>query len=261
MPDFNQRHVTYDAIVQSLRPDAAPADDDSAALPEIARSGGGYASATKSRVIVMDERNRMAVISSPGGSPGDPHLHDDFNEWWVVFGGEMRYTIGEYEPFKAHFGDIVVAPCGYRHDPRAWKGEMCMRMVIGKDGSNHDLKGLLAARTIPLEEHWQPPNRIFTPLQYMIDRHGTAEDWQETIILDPRNRVEMFNVMPGGPLATLSGDAEAWWVVLSGSVDFHFPDATISATRGDVVYSPAGEWSSAQTVGDESAIYIEVLAP
>lgn len=257
MSELNTRHVTYSEIVNSVSPDST--DPGAPVLPEIARSGGGYASVTKSRIMIMDSRNRMAVISSPGGSPGDPHLHDDFNEWWVVFGGEMRYTIGEYEPFKAHFGDIVVAPCGYRHDPRAWKGEMCMRMVIGKPGSNHDLKGLQSARTIPLEDHWQPPNRIFTPLDYMIDRHGLSEDWQETVILDQRNRVVMSHVLPGGPTASISGDAEAWWVVLKGNVNFILDGDVVNAGKGDVIYSGQGELSSISVNGDESAIYIEVL--
>ena len=259
MSELNARHVSYEAIVESLRPDSG--ESVAPVLPEIARSGGGYAAVTKSRIMVTDSRNRMAVISSPGGSPGDPHLHDDFNEWWVVFGGEMRYRVGEYEPFKAHFGDIVVAPCGYRHDPRAWKGDMCMRMVIGKPDSNHDLKGLEPARTIPLEDHWEPPNRIFTPLDYMIDRHGLDDDWQETVILDQRNRVEMFHVMPGGPMASLSGDAEAWWVVLRGNVTFDLNGETVNAGQGDVVYSGEGESSSISVDGDESAIFIEVLEP
>ena len=259
MSELNARHVSYEAIVESLRPDSGGLG--APVLPEIARSGGGYAAVTKSRIMVTDSRNRMAVISSPGGSPGDPHLHDDFNEWWVVFGGEMRYRVGEYEPFKAHFGDIVVAPCGYRHDPRAWKGDMCMRMVIGKPDSNHDLKGLEPARTIPLEDHWEPPNRIFTPLDYMIDRHGLYDDWQETIILDQRNRVEMFHVMPGGPMASLSGDAEAWWVVLRGNVTFDLDGDAVNAGQGYVVYSGQGERSSISVDGEESAIFIEVMEP
>ena len=259
MSEINARHVKYEEIVDTLRPDAP--DVEGQVLDEIARSGGGYAAVTKSRVMVMDSRNRMAVISSPGGSPGDPHLHDDFNEWWVAYGGEMRYRVGEYEPFLAHFGDIIVAPSGYRHDPRAWKGEMCMRMVTGKPGSNHDLKGLEPARTIPLEDHWEPPNRIFTPLEYMINRHGLDQDWRETVILDQRNRVDMWHVLPGGPMASMSGESEAWWVVLRGNVGFHLGGDVVRSGMGDVVYSGEGEMSSISVLGEGSAIFIEVMEP
>ena len=261
MSDINANHVTYDEIVSSLSPHIAE-DDSAPVLPEIARSGGDYAKVTKSRILIQDSRNRMSVISSPGGSPGDPHLHDDFNEWWIVFGGEMRYRVGEYEPFLAHFGDIVVAPCGYRHDPRAWKGDMCMRMVIGKPGSNHDLKGLEPARTIPLDDRWEPPNRILTPLQYMIDRHGINEPWSETVILDQRNRVEMVHELPGNDIASVAGVGESWWVVLHGSVQYQIGDeAPFVAGKGSVVYAEQGIERNISVTGDESAILVEILEP
>ena len=259
-PEINARHVSYAEIVESLRPDAA--DVNGEVLPEIGRSGGAYASATKSRVLVRDSRNRMAVISSPGGSAGDPHLHSDFNEWWVVFGGEMRYTIGEYEPFLAHFGDIIVAPCGYRHDPRAWKGDMCMRMVIGKEGSNHDLKGLPHARSIPLDDSWEPPNRIFTPLEYMKDRNGLDANWSETVIRDQRNHVEMHHALPGVSFDLLSSGNEAWWVVLKGTVECSIgDDGFFSAERGAVLYADEGAQRSLRAGSDESAMLVEVVAP
>ncbi len=174
----------------------------------------------------------------------------------------MRYRVGEYEPFKAHFGDIVVAPCGYRHDPRAWKGEMCMRMVTGKPDSNHDLKGLEPARTIPLDDRWEPPNRIFTPLDYMIDRHGLDARWQETVISDPRNHVEMFHGMPGDKIATVNENSNTWWVVLSGQLNYQLGnDSPFTASKGGVVYSSAGEERNITIGNDESAILIEVVDP
>ena len=260
VPQVNARHVSRAEIIDSLRPDAVM--DGGEVLPEIERSGGEYASVTKSRVLIKDARNRMAVISSPGGAPGDPHLHDDFNEWWVVYGGEMCYTIGEYEPFVAQFGDIVVAPCGYRHDPRAWRGEMCMRMVIGKDGSNHDLKGIPHARRIQMDDKWEPPNRIFTPLEYMTARHGLFANWMETVIFDQRNRVDMHHALPGEPIASVIENPESWWVVLRGAVRFEIggePDFV--AESGAVVYAEEGADRSLSAAPDTSAICIEVVDP
>ena len=54
----------------------------------------------------------------------------------------MGFLVGEYTPFRATFGDITVAPCGYRHTPLPWYGDMCMRLVCTKPGSNHDIKGI-----------------------------------------------------------------------------------------------------------------------
>ena len=48
--------------------------------------------------LILDGRNRAALISTVAGTPGDPHLHPDFNEWWLEMGGQTSWQIGEYEP-------------------------------------------------------------------------------------------------------------------------------------------------------------------
>ena len=60
-----------------------------------------------SEKLILDGRNGAALISSVAGTPGDPHLHPDFNEWWLGLGGQTSWQIGEYEPVIAEFGDIV----------------------------------------------------------------------------------------------------------------------------------------------------------
>ncbi len=259
MSGINLRHVSYDEIVNDLKPgnDAS----GSSVLPEIARSGGDYASVTKSRVLVEDDRNKLAVISSPGGAPGDPHLHPDFNEWWVVFGGVMQYRVGEYETFLATFGDIVIAPCGYRHAPQAYEGDMCMRMVCSKPGSNHDLKGLEPARTIPLDDSWEPPNRIYTPFAYMKERHGLGDDWQETVLVDQRNRVDMFHVTPGNGAESINGTSASFWVILQGEVGFDFGGDVVNASSGSVVCAADGDECQISATGDDAAIFIEAVDP
>ena len=37
-------------------------------------------------IIINDGRNRVAVISGPPGTPPDPHIHADYNEWWINVG-------------------------------------------------------------------------------------------------------------------------------------------------------------------------------
>ena len=95
----------------------------------------------------------------------------------------------------------------------------------------------------------------------MVNRHGLDEDWRETVILDQRNRVDMWHVLPGGPMASMSGESEAWWVVLRGNVGFHLGGEVIRSGMGDVVYSGEGEMSSISVLGDGSAIFIEVMEP
>ena len=179
----------------------------------------------------------------------------------MAFGGVMGFLVGEYTPFRATFGDITVAPCGYRHTPLAWYGDMCMRLVCTKPGSNHDIKGIEPSRNVRLDPDWEPPNRILTPLPYMIERHGLDAGWQEPVLLDQRNRVEMFHVMSGGAAESVNGDHESWWVVLKGDVRFEIAGDVVDASKGSVVYSSDGEFSAITATGHSSAIFVEVADP
>ncbi len=259
MSEINQRHVSYDELVSDLKRLAV--ENSSTNQPETADPRHFGAEFKSNRVLIQDSRNRVTVITSPGGSPGDPHIHPDFNEWFMGFGGLMGFLVGEYEPFGAHFGDIVVAPCGYRHTPLAWEGDMCMRMVCTKPDSNHDIKGIEPARTIQLDATWEPPNQILTPLPYMIERNGLDSDWQETVLLDQRNRVEMFHLLSGSTAQSINGNDESWWVVLKGDVRFEIAGDVVDTSRGSFVYSGDAESCVISATGDSSAIFIEVANP
>ena len=215
-----------------------------------------------SATVVRDGRNRAAMICSPSGGPSDPHLHPDFNEWWVILNDEVTYQIGEYEPFAARFGDIVIAPCGYRHDIRPSKGDRCIRMVVGYMHSNHDLKGIEPSRLIPLDD-LAPPNRIHTPLEYMIERHGVEKPWSEQVILDQRNRANMIHQLPGQTNRPhWHPDMDEWWVVLKGELEWKVgSDEPIRAGRGDVVFVEAGRAHAIETAGRESSIRLAVTSP
>ena len=111
MSEVNQRHVSYTEIVEDLRTKAAiTASADAPKQEEFSNHFG--AEFKSNRILIQDSRNRATVITSPGGAPGDPHIHPDFNEWFMAFGGVMGFLVGEYTPFRATFGDITVAPCG-----------------------------------------------------------------------------------------------------------------------------------------------------
>jgi mannose-6-phosphate isomerase-like protein (cupin superfamily) len=231
-------------------------------LSEIERTGGQYARVTKSATIVKDGRNRVAAISSPAGAPSDPHLHPDFNEWWVVLAGEVTYQIGQYEPFAAHFGDIVIAPCGFRHDIRPTKGAHCIRMVVGPETSNHDLKGIEPSRLVPLDGA-APPNRIFTPLEYMLARHGTYKSWAEQVLFDQRNRANFIHQMPGEKNRPhWHPNCDEWWVVLKGELEWKVGERpAFRAGKGDVVFVERGLAHAIETVGGESSVRLAVTVP
>ena len=68
--------------------------------------------------LIDDGRNLAVWISAPPGTPPDPHIHPDFNEWWIALDGRTQWQIGQYEPIVAEWGDIIMAPAGFSHDIR-----------------------------------------------------------------------------------------------------------------------------------------------
>ena len=64
--------------------------------------------------LLEDGRNRAVWISGPPGTPPDPHIHPDFNEWWIALDGRTQWQIGQYEPVVSNWGDIIMA-VSYTH--------------------------------------------------------------------------------------------------------------------------------------------------
>ncbi len=224
---------------------------------------GDYTGLTKSVVTARDGRNRMAAISSPAGAPSDPHLHDDFHEWWIIMEGETSYQIGEYEPVIAKFGDIVIAPAGYRHDIKPWKGDQCARLVVGKENSNYDLKGTPHPRTLSIPTDWEPPNMIHTSLEWMIERHGLDTNWGEQVVLDQRNRLNMIHPLPGSSNTPhWHPDMDELWFVAKGACEWTVDDdEPFLAKKGDLVFVGAGRLHGIRTIGDESSIRYAMTSP
>lgn len=83
----------------------------------ITRTANLLASSDQRRfTIVEDDRNTLFLIREYPGAVSSAHWHFDFDEWWVIGGGELVFEIGEERPrLHARTGDIVFAPRGFRH--------------------------------------------------------------------------------------------------------------------------------------------------
>lgn len=211
-------------------------------------------------LLNKDGRNRALLISANPGAPPDPHIHSDFNEFWIMLDGETEYQIGQYEPFTAKWGDVVIAPAGYRHDIRSiGTGPWNMRLVVGPQWSNHDIKGIEPSKFIPLP-HAEPANLIHTSYEWMLARHGTGTNWGEEVVLDQRNRVNFIHSIPGSSNNPhWHPDFDEWWVVLKGELEWRVGKKDpFRAGPGDVVFVEKGYRHEIVTVSDESAVRLAV---
>jgi len=215
-------------------------------------------------IPVYDGRNRAIVICAPPGTPGDSHLHPDYNEWWVILGGEISWQVGEYEPITAGDGDIVVAHCGARHDilPTGTAAQT-IRLAVSALHSNHDIKGVPPSRQLPVHKDLDPPNLVHTPLKWMFERHGRDGAWAEEVVLDQRNRANMIYQLPGeSNRPHWHPGFDEWWVVIRGQLEWTIGDREpVLAKKGDLVFVAEGYRHGITTVGDEPSVRLAVTTP
>lgn len=81
--------------------------------------------------IVEDDRNTLFLIREYPGAVSSAHWHFDFDEWWVIGGGELVFEIGEGRPrLHARTGDVVFAPRGFRHRITTIGARPSLRMPV-----------------------------------------------------------------------------------------------------------------------------------
>ena len=77
-------------------------------LADLLRNHAG--SASWQELIVDDDHFRAAYIASAPGAKTERRLHPDTREWWIVMGGQIRFSIDGQQPFVASKGTIVQVP-------------------------------------------------------------------------------------------------------------------------------------------------------
>ena len=81
--------------------------------------------------IIEDDVNTMYLIRERPGDVSNAHWHFDFDEWWVIGGGELLFEVGEGRPkLRAIAGDIVFTPRGFRHRIATVGDEVSLRMPV-----------------------------------------------------------------------------------------------------------------------------------
>src|SRR4030088_1114462 len=64
--------------------------------------------------LIQDERNLVTLIANPPGSGNRPHWHKDFDEWWVIMAGRLRWELTGCTVIEAGKDESVWANAGTR---------------------------------------------------------------------------------------------------------------------------------------------------
>lgn len=105
----------------------------------LTRTGDLLASSDQRRfTIIEDAVNTVFLIRVPPGDVSQAHWHFDFDEWWVIGGGELVFEVGEGRPnIHAMEGDIVFTPRGFRHQISTVGVGESLRMPVTNPGNVH----------------------------------------------------------------------------------------------------------------------------
>ena len=87
--------------------------------------------------IVSDERNIATLLAQPEGRGNSPHFHKDFDEWWYVQAGRIRWELSGGKTFVASKGDLVWVPRGTTHHITTEGSELSMRLAIAMPPGGH----------------------------------------------------------------------------------------------------------------------------
>ena len=111
---------------------AASFDPTQPPIMLITRTSDLLASSEQRRfTIIEDELNTIYLIREQPGDVSNAHWHFDFDEWWVIGGGELLFEVGEGRPkLHAMEGDIVFTPRGFRHQIATIGDEVSLRMPV-----------------------------------------------------------------------------------------------------------------------------------
>ena len=211
--------------------------------------------------ILDDGRNELALICDKPGDSNDAHLHPDYDEWWVVFQGEIIWEIGDYPPVHAKEGDVVVCPAGKRHHIKTVGTEPSLRLAVSKHGSNHDVRGDRSSELEPLPRQELPPNLLVTKPDEMLAHFGEPR-WGHDIVENQINRAMLISHAPGmANEAHWHPDFDEWWAVLKGEITWEvgIDRPKIHARAGDIVFVPKGMRHHISTQGDETSLRLAVM--
>ncbi|MXY44793.1 MAG: hypothetical protein F4Y50_12200 [Dehalococcoidia bacterium] len=209
-------------------------------------------------VVVMDGRNRVGLICALPGTPPDPHIHPDYNEWWINLGGTTQWQIGQYEPLLAEWGDIVIAPAGYCHDIRSKGTGLARRLHVSTPNSNHDIRGVSPTRFVPIDYGLPMPNLLHTRFADLRESNGHEAAWSQVVVHDSRNTAKIISQLPGTASDQRTPSRDEWWVMLAGDAVVRTSGGDIDTIEGDIVVAEPGTTYTVETTGDIPSVRILV---
>jgi mannose-6-phosphate isomerase-like protein (cupin superfamily) len=225
-----------------------------------------------SEQVILTKRYDAKWIQAAPGDKTPVQYYGDDRVFWVVWGGQIRFTIEGQQPFVATKGFLVQVPQRVRYSMETIGGEPSLRFEVTHAGikpnypaDNGEAKPVeAAAGYIKISTPTQPdkydslnrPYRDF--FKEVVAADPVANPKDHLVVADEAN---MVNIIRGKGVPTPPstnrghfhiGDDE-FWFILEGKCDYLIEDAgLLTANTGDIVFVPPGRfhrasWANGQT--------------
>lgn len=217
-----------------------------------------------SQAIVRDKDYAADYIQMAPGEKTRPLMYADDRTFFVVWGGQIRFTIQGQQPFVASKGFLVQVPFRTVYSMETVGDAPSLRFEVRRAGVD-PYYAIAEGDTAP-----QRKGIVYTKVSYRLlpDPYGGVnqpyvdffKDWVNNpankgggkpFVSDDHNRANISRGMgrptpPDSDKGHFHTNMAEFWFVPEGRIDFLLEGRKLlTAGEGDVVYAPPGRWHRA----------------
>jgi mannose-6-phosphate isomerase-like protein (cupin superfamily) len=224
-----------------------------------------------SEQVILTPRYDVKWIQAAPGDKSPTMYWGDDRIFWVVWGGQIRFTIAGQKPFVATKGFLVQVPQRVRYSIETIGNEPSLRFEVTHQGILPLYSGDQPKPDDKSGNHYVKVSTPTQPDKYDSLNRPYRDFFKEVVAADPvanpkdhlvmADEANMANIIRGKgvptPPPTNLGHFhighDEFWFILEGKCDYLIEDAGLfTANTGDVVFVPPGRfhrasWANGQT--------------
>jgi quercetin dioxygenase-like cupin family protein len=222
--------------------------------------------------VVDDETLHADYISMSPGKKTPKRMNADTHEWWVVWDGQIRFSIDGQEPFVASKGSLVQVP--YRNmytmetvgDTPSLRFEVNIaraRKMYAAEETPAPLAGNSYVKaTIAGRGKYEGRNKPLVDFNAVVAGTDPTREW--VVDRDGYANIILGRGIPPPPLTNkghFHQESAEFWFISLGQIRYNIEGLPVFvADPGDIVYVPKQRWHLASFAGDAMSCRIAMNA-
>jgi mannose-6-phosphate isomerase-like protein (cupin superfamily) len=215
------------------------------------------------QVMLTDRYDTKWIQAQPGDKSPTMYWGDD-RIFWVVWGGQIRFTIEGQKPFVATKGFLVQVPQRVRYSMETIGSEPSLRFEVTHTNILPVYAGDQPKPDDKAGSHYMKVSTPTQPDKYTGDNRPYRDFFKEVVAADPvanpkdhlvmADEANMANIIRGKGFPTPPPSNrghfhighDEFWFILEGKCDYLIEEKGLfKADTGDVVFVPPGRWHRA----------------